>query len=165
MRKIESYFFNDLNDVFILKAVIFADFLWIELNGATPNHCIPEILDHISMNSTTKAFNFGEFPGQDNGRIIIGISSFGLSINPNQIQIFPHPINKLIKIPSQITSNGHIMFNLIKNSKFIQCKSINLIQSIQTRNILSITFNNINNIILSSITLYTNVTVVHFVLF
>lgn len=57
------------------------------------------------------------------------------------------------------------MLDLIQNIELIQCQSINFIQCIQARNILSISFDNIDDIILSGIAFNTNIGIINLVLF
>ena len=108
-----SYLFNNLHYILISQYMILAYFLRIELDRAAPNHRIPKILNHISVNLITKSLNRRMLSSQNNRHIIIRIFTFRFSINSNQIQILPHSINHLIEIPFKITSNRHIMWDLV----------------------------------------------------
>ena len=57
------------------------------------------------------------------------------------------------------------MLNLIKNIELIQSNGVYFVQGIETGNVFSIALNDINDIVLSSITLNQNVGVVNSVLF
>ena len=62
-------------------------------------------------------------------------------------------------------SYRHVVINLIKNIQLLQCNRINFIESIQTRNIFSVTFNYINNVIFSCIAFYEDIRIADSVLF
>jgi hypothetical protein len=145
--------------------VVFSYLLRVELDRATPNHGVSEVFDHAPVDLITKVFNSRVFSRQDDWRCVVRISSFWLCIDSDQIEILPHSFNEFIEIPSKFTCNWHIMFNLIKNIEFVKCEGINFVKRIKTRNVLSVTFYNIDNIIFSSITLNANIGAVDPVLF
>jgi len=145
--------------------MILTDFLRIELNRGSPDHRIPKVLDHISMNLVTKVFDFGMQSRQYYRWGIIRISSFWFGIDSDKVKIFPHSINQLIKVPPKLTRNGHVMLNLIQNIQLIQSQCINLIQRVQTGNVLSVSFDDIDDVIFSSIAFQADVSIVNSVLF
>lgn len=57
------------------------------------------------------------------------------------------------------------MLNLIQDIELIQCQSINFIERIQARNVLSVSFNDINDVVFSSVAFDANICVVDLVLF
>ena len=134
--------------------MVFSYLLRVEFDWCSPYHGVSELPDHSPVNSITKVLDCWPIPGDDNRGIIVRIFSFGFGIDSNQVQILPHPIDKLIQIPSKMTSNGDIMINLIQNIQFLKSNSINFVQCIQARNIFSIALYHINYIIFCCITFY-----------
>ncbi len=141
--------------------MIFADFLRVKFNWTSPNQWVSEIFNHASMDFVTKIFDWAMFSGHNNRHIIIRVFSFGLGINSNQIQILPHSINQVIKIPSKVSCDWNVVRNLIQNVKLIKCNGIDFVQSVKTWNIFTIAFYNIDDIVFCSITLNTKVSIVY----
>lgn len=123
----QSYFFDNLYNVLIVELMIFTHFLRIEFDGSSPNHTVSKIPNHIPVYFITKIFDSAPKSLNNDWLLIIGIFSFRFGINPNQIEILPHSVNKLIQIPSKITSDGHIMLNLIQNVQLIKSYGINFV--------------------------------------
>ena len=63
-----------------------------------------------------------------------------------------------------MTSYWHVMLDLVQYLQLFQSNSINFVQSIKTRNILTITFNYINDVILSGITFQTYISIIDLIL-
>lgn len=62
--------------------------------------------------------------------LVIRVFSFRLCVNSNQIEIFPHSFDQLIKVPSKISSNRDIMINLIENIELLKSNCVDFVKSI-----------------------------------
>ena len=99
--------------------MILSDFLWVELDTGSPDHGVLELSDHAPVDFVTEIFDGRPLPGQDDRGVIVRVLSFWLGIDPDEIEILPGLMDEFIQIPLEISSNGHIVVDLIENIEFV----------------------------------------------
>lgn len=145
--------------------MVFSYFLWVEFDRSPPNHSISKVSNHIPVYLITKILYCASHSLYNNRLFVIGVFSFRLGINSNQIEVFPHSINQFIQVPPQVTSNWNIMLNLVQDVQLIEGYSVDFVQCIQARDILTVSLDYIDYVVLGGITFDQDVSIVDSVLF
>lgn len=140
--------------------MLLSHFLGIELYRCTPHHSVPEVFNHVPVDFITEVLNCCPLPLNDDWRIVVRIFSFGFCIYSNEIEILPHSFDKLIQVPTQIASNRHIMLNLIQNVQLVKGNSIDFVEGIQTRYILPVALDHVDDVVFGCVALYQHICVV-----
>ena len=139
--------------------------LRVEFDRCAPHHRVPELPNHSPVDPVAKTFNSTEISRNDNRSLIIRIFPLRLGVNSEQIQIIPHPVDQFVQIPPQMSSDRHIVINLVKNVQLLKSNRIDFVESVQAGDVLSVAFNYIDNIVFSCVAFYEDIRVADSVLF
>lgn len=99
------------------------------------------------VNLLTEIFDGRVLPHHDNRSIVVRNLSFGLGVDPHQVQVVPGSLQKLIKIPFVESGNGNVVRNTVQNVEFFHRDLIDLIQHVQTGHVDSVSFDDVDNVI------------------
>jgi hypothetical protein len=81
MMVIASEFFDDLDDVLVVELMLFAHFLWVELDRGTPNHGVAEVFDHVTMDFQAEVLDGGSATLDDDWSIVVWVFTLRLSVD------------------------------------------------------------------------------------
>lgn len=137
--------------------MLFAYFLRVELDRGTPYHRVSEFSNHGPVDPVTEIFHRASVTGNDDRSLVVRVLSFGFCVDSDQVQVLPHSVNQIVKVPAQISSYGDVMVDLIKNVELIECDGINFVESVKAGNVLSVALDNVNNIVFCGVTFYENI--------
>ena len=88
-----------MDDILIVELVVLADFLGVVADGGAPDHGVLHVLHELLVEFVTEALNSRVSARHDDGLLVIGDLTFGLSVNTQQVQILPDLLHELVEVP------------------------------------------------------------------
>jgi len=116
------------------------------------------------MEFVAEIFNSSSFRVKNHRRVVIWKLAFWFRINSNEFKVFPHPLQQIIKVPFMMSRNRDAMRYFIDKVQLFNGNLINLVQQVDARNVDTISFNDINQIISSCVVSQSDVSIVNPVL-
>ena len=144
--------------------MIFTDSLWIMLNTGAPDDSTLHLTQQRLMDSVTEVAHCAPCARNDDRCLIVWNLALGLRVYTDQVEVVPHLLHELIKVPFILGADGHVVGELIKEVKLFDCDRVNLVQNVDARNVDSVALNNIDKVIHGVVLSEDDVAVADFIL-
>jgi len=111
------------------------------------------------MDPVTEVEQRAMFARDNDWRLVVRDLTLRLRVNSNKIQVVPNLFHELVKVPLILSADGDIMGESVKQVKLFNCNRVNLIENVDARNVNTVSFNDINQVIHRGVTFEIDITV------
>lgn len=131
--------------------MISSHLLGVELDRCTPHHGIPEVLYHTSVDFIAEILDTRLLSLDNDWSLVVRVLSLRFGVDPDEIEVLPHPIDELVHVPLQISCNRDVVLDLIEDVEFVEGDGIDLVERIQAGDVFTVAFNHIDNVVFGSV--------------
>lgn len=71
------------------------------------------------MQPIAKVLNAGMLAVQHHGRVVVGQLPLWLGVDAHQLQVLPHLLQQVVKVPAVVGGDGHAVGNLVYNVQLL----------------------------------------------
>jgi len=103
------------------------------------------------MDTHAKIFHSAMITSENDWCTVIRNLSLRLCVNSNEVEILPDLLDKFIEVPLKVSRDGDVMRNSVKDVELGDCDLIDLVEHVDARDVETVAFDDIDEIISSSI--------------
>ena len=116
------------------------------LRRGAPNNGTLELPKDFTVNGIAKVFDSASSSAQDNWRCIVRRRLARLRVYTYEIQLIPHPVDKLIDIEPHARGNRDRVGDLVQQVQLLNGNGVNLVQYVNARNVDTVALNDVNEL-------------------
>ena len=133
--------------------------LGVVFDTGAPDLGAAELLGERLVDSVTEVEHAALGARNNDGRIVVRDLSLGLCVDSDQVQVVPDLGHQVVKVPFVLSTDGHVVRELVEQVKLLNRDSVNLVEDIDAWDIDAIAFNDIDKVIHGVVFLELNVAV------
>lgn len=130
-----------------------------ELHGSTPDLSELEILEQAFMDLDTEVSNRAVLSRQDDRRIVIWNLTLWLGVDSDEILIVPNGLQQFVEVPSEHTSDGHVVRNLVEHFELFHADHVDLVEHVDARHVLSVALDSVDQVVFCGVAVQVDVRV------
>lgn len=117
------------------------------LHRGAPDEGVLELADDGAMELVAKVLQGAPLGLEDDGALVVGQLTFGLGVDPDELEVLPHLLEQGVVVPLVVGGDGHAVGDLADDVELLDRDLVDLVEEVDAGHVAAVALDDVDEVV------------------